>query len=320
MQNCCSEHLEYKHISVMPAESIYYLNCRPGKTFVDCTLGASGHAAAILNKITPGGLLIGIDQDIDAIKNAKKTLKPFKANIRLFNDNFINLPSILSELNISSVDGIMIDLGISLHQLKASGRGFSFNKDEPLDMRMDIRSDTRAEDLVNGCGEKQLADIFREYGDEHRAHYIARKIITERKQRAIKTSKQLADIVKSATPAKQRFKYKIHPATRVFMSLRIAVNRELERLELFMNNVPNVLSQKGRICVLSFHSLEDRIVKRSFKAMEAECICPPGFPQCVCSQKKSIRILTKKIVRPSETEIAENPLARSAGLRAAEKI
>ena len=304
----------------MPAEVLYYLDCKPGKIFVDCTLGGSGHAAAILKKITPDGLLIGIDQDIDAIENAKRVLKPFEANIRLFNDNFINLPSILSQLNLSSVDGILLDLGISLHQLKASGRGFSFNKDEPLDMRMDIRSNTKAEELVNRCGEKQLAGIFREYGDERWAHYIARRIVMERKQEAIKTSKRLADIIKSAIPKKNLFKYKIHPATRVFMALRIAVNRELERFELFMNNVPNILSPKGRICILSFHSHEDRIAKKSFKAMAKGCICPPDFPQCVCNREKLMRILTKKIVRPSESEVAGNPMASSAKLRAAEKI
>ncbi len=304
----------------MPVEVLYYLDCKPGKIFVDCTLGGSGHAAAILNKITPGGLLIGIDQDIDAIENAKSILKGFESNTRLFNDNFINLPSILSQLNLSSVDGILLDLGISLHQLKASGRGFSFNKGEPLDMRMDIRSNTTAEELVNGCEEKQLARIFREYGDEHWSHYIARRIVKERNQGAIRTSKRLADIVKSAIPKKNLFKYKIHPATRVFMALRIAVNRELERLELFMNNVPEILNPKGRICILSFHSHEDRIVKKSFKAMGKGCICPPDFPQCVCNREKLMRTLTKKIVRPSESEVAVNPMASSAKLRAAEKI
>ena len=320
LQNCSSDPLLYHHISVMPTEVLYYLDCKPGKIFVDCTLGGSGHAAAILKRITPGGLLIGIDQDIDAIENAKRVLKPFESNIRLFNDNFINLPSILSQLNISSVDGIFLDLGLSLHQLKASGRGFSFNKDEPLDMRMDIRSKIKAEELVNKYGEKELARIFREYGDEHWAYYIARRIVQERKQETIKTSKRLADIIKSAIPKKNLFKYKIHPATRVFMALRIAVNKELERFELFMNNVPDILNPKGRICILSFHSHEDRIAKKSFQAMARGCICPPDFPQCVCNRKKLIRILTKKIVRPSESEVAENPMARSAKLRAAEKI
>lgn len=320
LQNCCSKPVSYHHVSVMQNEILDYLNCKPGKIFVDCTLGGSGHAVSILNRITPDGLLIGIDQDIDAIENAKKVLKPFESIIRLFNDNFIKLPSILAQLNIASVDGILLDLGISLHQLKSSGRGFSFNKDEPLDMRMDIRSPITAEDIVNTWDQKQLAGIFFEYGDERWSHYIARKIVKERKKGTVKSSKHLAEIIKSAIPVKKLFKYKIHPATRVFMALRIAVNKELERIELFMQNVPEMLNKNGRICVLTFHSHEDRIIKKSFKSMSTGCVCPPDFPICVCSRKKLMRTLTRKIVRPSEIEIAENPMARSAKLRASERL
>jgi 16S rRNA (cytosine1402-N4)-methyltransferase len=223
-------------------------------------------------------------------------------------------------LRIAAVDGILLDLGISLHQLESSGRGFSFNKEEPLDMRMNIEASTKAEDLINSMEEKSLRNIFQEYGEERWAGQIARKIVKQRQRKAIRSSAELAQIICDAVPKKASFNQKIHPATRVFMALRIAVNRELERLDLFMENVADLLNPKGRLCVLSFHSLEDRIVKHRIKALEKTCVCPPDFPKCVCTQKKIARSLTKKVVRPTEDEIAINPMARSAKLRAAEKI
>lgn len=310
--------MSYRHIPVMLSEIIYYLNCKPGKIYVDCTLGGSGHAKAICEKIVPGGLLIGIDQDKDAIRNAKKVLKPYWSNIRLFHDNFINLSAILSQLNIAAVDGILLDLGISLHQLESSGRGFSFKKDEPLDMRMNTESSIKAEDLINRAEEKNLVRIFKEYGEERWARRIARRIVESRRDKRIGSSKELAQIVCRAVP--KRAAQRIHPATRVFMALRIAVNKELERLDLFMKNAADFLNPKGRLCVLSFHSLEDRIVKHRIKALEKGCICPPDFPECVCSKKRIVSALTRKVLRPTEEEIAINPMARSAKLRAIEKI
>jgi 16S rRNA (cytosine1402-N4)-methyltransferase len=304
----------------MLPEVLYYLNCGPGKIYVDCTLGGSGHARAICSKIIPGGVFIGIDQDIDAIRNAKSVLKPFNLTIHLFHDNFVYLSEFLQQLKIDAVDGILLDLGISLHQLESSGRGFSFNKDEPLDMRMNAESSTKAEDLINSMEEKSLRKIFYKYGEERWAGQIAKRIVKQRRRKAIKSSRELAQIVRDAVPKKVSFNQKIHPATRTFMALRIAVNRELEMLELFMENVDDLLNPKGRLCVLSFHSLEDRIVKHRIKALGKGCICPPGLPECVCNKKPMVRILTKKVVRPAENEIAVNPMARSAKLRALEKI
>lgn len=313
--------MPYKHIPVMLNEALYYLNCKPGKIFVDCTLGGSGHAKAILKKIVPAGLLIGIDQDKDAIRNARVVLKAYASNIRLFNENFIYLPELLSQLDIDSIDGVLLDLGISLDQLESSGRGFSFKRDEPLDMRMNIESSTKAENLLNRLEKDSLAKIFKEYGEERWAWQIAQKIVKVRKREAIKSTKQLSQIVCSAIPKRRRdSNQRIHPATRVFMALRIAVNRELERLDLFMEKVINLLNPYGRLCVLSFHSLEDRIVKHRIKALEKGCICPPDFPKCVCNKEKKVRLLTKKVLRPSADEIKANPMARSARLRAVERI
>jgi len=310
----------FKHIPVMLPQALCYLNCIPGKIYVDCTLGGSGHARAICKKITPGGFFIGIDQDIDAVRNAKKVLTPFDVTIHLFHDNFIYLPELLQQLKIDAVDGILLDLGISLHQLESSGRGFSFNKDEPLDMRMNITSGTTAGDLINGMEEKNLKKIFYNFGEERWAGKIAKRIVTQRRRKPIRSSRELAQIVCDAVPKKVSYKQKIHPATRTFMALRIAVNKELEMLDGFMENVADLLNPNGRLCVLSFHSLEDRIVKHRMKALEKGCICPPGLPECACNKKSLVRILTKKIVRPTEDEVANNPMARSAKLRAVEKI
>ena len=312
--------MSYKHIPVMLSEVIHYLDCKPGKIYADCTLGGSGHASAILEKIVPDGILIGMDQDIDAIKNAKKKLKPYELNTHLFHDNFINFPKILSQLNITAVDGILLDLGISFHHLESSGRGFSFRKDEPLDMRMNILSDTTAEELINTMDEKSLAEIFYKYGEERRSREIARKIVAARTKETIKSGKQLAAIVCRAIPDKISFNRRIHPATRVFMAIRIAVNRELDVLKLFMETAVDLLKPKGRLCVLSFHSLEDRIVKKKLKLLEGKCICPPALPICVCNKTRMIRFLTKKVLRPTKEEVAANPMARSAKLRVVEKL
>lgn len=312
--------MSYKHIPVMLSEVVHYLNCKPGKIYADCTLGGSGHAGAILEKIIPDGILIGIDQDIDAIKNAKRKLKPYKLNIHLFHDNFINLPKILSQLNITAVDGILLDLGISFHHLDSSGRGFSFRKDEPLDMRMNIESDTTAEELINTMDEKGLAEIFFKYGEERYSRKIAKKIVNVRKKEKIKSSRQLSEIVCGAVSGKASSRRRIHPATRVFMAVRIAVNKELNILNSFMETAFDLLKPEGRFCILSFHSLEDRIVKRKIKLMEGKCICPPALPRCVCNKTRVIRSLTKKVLRPTVEEVAANPMARSAKLRAVEKL
>lgn len=312
--------MSYRHIPAMLNEVVNYLNCRPGNVYVDGTLGGCGHARAICEKIFPGGRFIGIDQDIDAISNAETVLKDYTSNIHLFHGNFISLPEFLTQLEIDRVDGILLDLGLSLHQIENSGRGFSFRKDEPLDMRMDIQSPQTAENLINNLSQAELQKLFKEYGEEHRAKQIARNIIKTRRQKKIRTSTQLAQIIVDSIPARAASKQKIHPATRVFMALRIAVNRELERLTTFLEHAVDLLNPGGRLCLLSFHSLEDRIVKQRFKALEKGCTCPPQLPQCVCGQEPQLRILTKKVARPTAEEIAANPKARSTRLRAAEKI
>ena len=312
--------MSYRHTPAMLKEVISCLDCRPGKTYVDGTLGGSGHAGAICGRIAPGGVFIGIDQDIDAVNHAKAVLKYDDLQIHILHGNFFRLPEFFSQLKIHTVDGILLDLGLSRHQLENSGRGFSFRRDEPLDMRMDIRSPQTAGQLVNDLAQKDLQKIFRDYGEERWAGQISRNIVKLRSQNEIRTSSQLAKIVVESIPRRETFKQKIHPATRVFMALRIAVNRELERLEAFMEYAADYLNPGGRLCVLSFHSLEDRIVKQRFKALAKGCTCPPRLPKCVCGQKPRIRILTKKVARPTDEEIAANAMARSTRMRAAEKI
>lgn len=312
--------MTYRHLSVMPEETIDYLNCRPGKTYVDCTLGGAGHTRAILENIIPDGLLISIDRDLDAIRNAEHILKPYKSNVRLFHDNFVNLPGILKTLGISSVNGILIDLGLSLNQLENSGRGFSFSKDEPLDMRMDSRSEITAAEIVNRYNEKELADIFYKFGEERYSRKIAKNIVHERSSKKIASSRELAEIVKRSVPVQKAAKKKIHPATQVFMALRIAVNNELENINTFLGNVVELLDKNGRLVVLSFHSLEDRIIKHWIRDMESDCSCPPQFPKCVCNKEKLVRSVTRKVVRPSMEEIEKNPMARSTKMRVAEKV
>lgn len=312
--------MPYHHIPAMLSEVLSYLRCRAGGTYVDGTLGGSGHARAILDRIGPDGLLIGLDQDIDAIENARVVLSPFAAATRLFHANFSQLSELLAQANIPAVDGILLDLGLSLHQIEAGGRGFSFRKDEPLDMRMDVRSGTPASDLVNRLTEAQLARLFWEYGEERMGRRIARKIVEVRRRQPVTTSAGLARLVCDVVGRQSADSRRIHPATRVFMALRIAVNRELDNLEAFLQTAPALLKPGGRLCVLSFHSLEDRIVKHRLREMETACTCPPDFPKCVCGKEKTMRVLTRRAVKPKAAEIEANRMARSTRLRAAEKI
>lgn len=312
--------MAYKHVPVMREEALHYLNCAPGKSVVDCTLGGGGHAMAIVEKILPGGVFIGIDQDPEAVENAAILLASRADDIRLVNDNFVNLPHILSSLKIDAVDAILVDLGLSYDQLEFSGRGFSFRKDEPLDMRMDPQNPQKASDIINTAEVKRLTRIFRELGEEPQAGRIARKIDNRRKAAPIETTGQLEGIVRDAVGAKAAASRKIHPATRTFMALRIAVNRELEVLDSFLDDAVAHLRPGGRICLISFHSLEDRIVKRRFNKFAAGCDCPPDFPVCACGKEPVLRVLTRKVRKPSEAEVRANPMSRSAKLRAAEKL
>jgi 16S rRNA (cytosine1402-N4)-methyltransferase len=306
--------MAYRHIPVMTAEVLEYLDCRPGKIYVDGTLGGAGHARAILERSSPDGLLIGIDQDADAIAHARTVLAPYATRVRLLHANFGQLAEVLAQQGLAGVDGILLDLGLSLYHLEGSGRGFSFLRDERLDMRMDTRSGDTAEDLVNRLRAEELQRIFRQYGEERFAGRIARRIVAARRRRPIRTSSELARIVCAAVPGGGRGR--IHPATRVFMALRIAVNREIERLEDFLERLPALLNPGGRVCILSFHSLEDRVVKQRLKASQAGRRAGAAADEA----GRGLRILTRKVVRAGAEELAANPMARSAKLRAAEKI
>jgi 16S rRNA (cytosine1402-N4)-methyltransferase len=265
-------------------------------------------------------MLIGIDQDIDAIHNAEVVLKDHIQAVKLFHGNFVQAPEFLAQLDIAAVDGILMDLGLSYHQIAQSGRGFSFKADEPLDMRMDARSETTASDLIHELDEAEMAALFFRFGEERHSRVIARKIVEARRRETISTSRQLAEIISAAVPPFSRNKSRIHPATRVFMALRIAVNHELEKLEVFLKQAADLLSPGGRLCVLSFHSLEDRMVKQSMRDQQARCVCPPDFPKCICQRSPRVRLLTPKAIRPTENEIHQNPMARSTRLRAMEKL
>ena len=304
----------------MLEEAVEMLACRPGKIIVDGTLGGCGHARRICGQIAPDGVFIGIDQDRDAIDHACRVLPADDSRVHIVHGNFVDLPLFLTQLGIDAVDGILIDIGLSLHQIEASGRGFSFSRDEPLDMRMDVRSDVTAADLVASMTERELAQTFSRFGEERWAGRIARHLVEHRKTHAVTTSGQLARLVAEAVPAAAARKQKIHPATRVFMALRIAVNRELDVLDRFLATAVDLLNPGGRLCVLSFHSLEDRIVKHRFRAMANPCTCPPSFPQCVCGRQAIVRLLTRKVLRPAAVETLKNPMARSTRLRAAEKL
>ena len=307
------------HVTAMRDQAVDMLACQPGKIIVDGTLGGCGHARQICKRIVPGGTFIGIDQDQDAIDQAHRVLPIGAPWIHIIHGNFVELPLYLSQLGIDAVDGILIDIGLSLHQIEASGRGFSFNRDEPLDMRMDTRQAITAAEIVASKSDRELAKIFSQYGEERWAMRIARHLVAARQATPITTSGQLARLVSDAVPAAARFQ-KIHPATRVFMALRIAVNRELAVLDRFLGTAVDMLGSGGRLCVLAFHSLEDRIVKQRFRSMERPCTCPPSFPQCACGRRATVKLLTRKVVRPSEEEIRSNPMARSTRLRGVEKL
>ncbi len=309
----------YRHIPVMVEEVIDHLNCSPGKTYVDGTLGGGGHAKAILQLISPNGFFVGIDKDPFAIACARESLHGFNSHIQFINDDFANISQVLSLTNTSGVDGFLLDLGLSLYQLESSGRGFSFKRDEPLDMRMNPEQQITAEHIVNEFPQDGLSKVIARYGEERWAGRITKGIISARRRGRIRSSLQLAEIIKQSIPAKYRSK-RIHPATRTFQALRIEVNQELESLKIFLDYAPKFLKPKGRLCILSFHSLEDRIVKQSFKAMASPCNCPPDFPVCICGKKAQFHILTKKPVRPDGAVVQANPMARSAKLRAVEKL
>jgi 16S rRNA (cytosine1402-N4)-methyltransferase len=314
--NIPANEAESLHTSVLLEETLHFLSVLSGKTYVDATLGMGGHAQAILE--TPETKLIGIDQDEDAIRLAGKRLERFGDRVQLVKSNFSAIKEILSTLQIEKIDGLIVDLGVSSLQLDSEERGFSFRSDAPLDMRMDRGGGNTAADLLAELSEEDIANIIYRFGEERFSRRIARRIVERRKAgEPVTTTKQLAELVERSV--KRSPKDKIHPATRTFQALRIAVNREIEILEDFINDAVDVLSPGGRLVVISFHSLEDRIVKQTFQKLAGKCLCPPRIPQCVCGAAKKIEILTRKPVIAGDSEIDENPRARSAKLRAAQR-
>jgi 16S rRNA (cytosine1402-N4)-methyltransferase len=307
------------HTPVMLEKVLQSLRCKPGGIYVDGTLGGGGHARAILENTAPDGLLIGIDRDDDALLESEKRLQPFGQRKILIKGNFADIGEILTNLNIRKVDGILLDLGVSSHQLDTADRGFSFSLDAPLDMRMDQSSRYRAYDLVNLSPEKELKKVIRNYGEEPMAGKIARAILAKRASAPIRTTIELADVVCRAV-RRQGVRKKVHPATRTFQAIRIAVNQELSNLSTAMDAGIDQLGQGGRFSIISFHSLEDRIVKETFRSWEGRCQCPPGLPVCQCQREAKLRVLTRKPLRPEADESETNPRARSARLRTAEKI
>jgi len=311
-------HGEIAHVPVLLREAVDHLAPRPGGIYVDGTLGAGGHAEEVLRLSGPDGVVIGLDRDAEAVERSRERLSSYGARAVLRQANFRDLDRALADLGTAAVDGILLDLGVSWFHLRTPERGFSFMLDGPLDMRMDRSGGRTAADLVNGLPRRDLARIFGEYGEERKAGAIARAIERARARGPITSTLQLADIISSVFPP--HLPRRIHPATRSFQALRIAVNDEVEALREGLQRAHGILRPGGRMVVISFHSLEDRVVKQLFAVWAKGCTCPPRIPLCVCGQKPSVRILTKKPVSPSEDEVGRNPAARSAKLRAAEKI
>ena len=310
--------MTFRHVSVLLQETIEGLNIRPDGIYADGTLGGGGHASEVAARLTEGGRLIGIDQDADAIAAATERLKPFGDRVTIVRDNYGNMKHVLADLGIEAVDGICLDLGVSSYQLDTAERGFSYMEDAPLDMRMDRRADRTAADLVNDCTEQELFRIIRDYGEDRFAKNIAKHIVKARERKAIRTTGELADIIRGAIPMKIQVTGG-HPAMRTFQALRIALNGELQVLEDSIDEMIGLLKPGGRICIITFHSLEDRIVKNGFRRNESPCTCPPGFPVCVCGKKSRGTVVTKKPILPTEEETEENPRSRSAKLRIFER-
>jgi len=290
------------------------LAVQPGGRYVDCTLGGGGHALAILESSSPGGQLLGIDADHDAIKVAEAKLEGHRGSILLVNENFVNLQSICVKYDFFPVHGILFDLGLSSLQLNGKGRGFSFQHDAPLDMRLSPSQDVTAADIVNASSEAELAHLIRAYGEEVYSRRIARHIVNER---PIKSTLHLARTVERAIG---RRRSKIHPATKTFQAIRIVVNRELENLEVALKQAIEILGFEGRLVVISYHSLEDRIVKRFMQQEARNCICPSGTPVCICGHKARLKLINRRVVTPSLSETQLNPRSRSARLRAAKRV
>lgn len=310
--------MEFNHKSVLLKETIDGLNVKPEGIYVDGTLGGGGHSYEVCARLGEKGSIIGIDQDEAAIRAAGVRLKDFGEKVTIVRSNYCNVKSVLHELDIDRVDGIMLDLGVSSYQLDTAGRGFSYREDAPLDMRMDRRQETTARDIVNGYSEMDLCRVIRDYGEDKFAKNIARHIVRERGRRPIETTGELTEIIRGAIPMKYQKKGG-HPAKRTFQAIRIELNRELEVLSESLDDMIDILNSSGRLCIITFHSLEDRIVKNAFRKNENPCTCPKDFPVCVCGKVSKGRVITRKPILPGETELSENSRAKSAKLRIFER-
>lgn len=310
--------MEFRHKSILLNECMEGLSIKPDGVYVDGTLGGGGHSFHILERLNEKGRLIGIDQDEDAIEAATKRLAQFEKQVTIVRDNYEHFQAILSALSIPEVDGILLDLGVSSYQFDEADRGFSYRFDAPLDMRMDNRQDFTAKDLVNDYSETELYHIIRDYGEDKFAKNIAKHIVMERAKKPIETTGELAEIVSHAIPMKIRVAGG-HPAKRTFQAIRIALNRELDVLKDSLDGMMRSLKPGGRLCIITFHSLEDRIVKQCFKTAEDPCICPKDFPVCSCGRKSLGRVITRKAILPGKSEQEENPRSKSAKLRIFER-
>ena len=306
--------MEFSHKSVLLNETIENLNIKEDGIYADLTLGKGGHSKEILKKLSPEGLLIGLDQDKDAIKAAKENLKDF-SNVLYFNENFEKISDVLDNACLNMIDGALMDIGVSSYQIDNGDRGFSYMKDGPLDMRMNKENELTAKQVINDYSLDELWEIFSKYGEERYSKTIAKSIVDYRKMHEINTTLQLRDIVMKSVNTNEA-----HPEKRVFQALRIEVNRELEVLENTLEKIVDRLNKGGRLCVITFHSLEDRIVKNKFKEMSKKCICPPEFPVCVCNHEKKVKIISKKPILPSKSELKENRRSHSAKLRVCERV
>ena len=311
--------MAFEHKSVLLYETVDSLNIKPDGIYVDGTLGGGGHAYEVCSRLGKHGRLIGIDQDADAIAAATKRLEPFADKVTVVRSNYENIASVLHELGIEKVDGIYLDLGVSSYQLDTASRGFTYREDAPLDMRMDQRQEKTARDIVNGYSEMDLFRIIRDYGEDKFAKNIAKHIVMAREKGPIETTGQLAEIIRQSIPMKFQ-KMSGHPAKRTFQAIRIECNRELEVLRDSLDDMIDILNPGGRICIITFHSLEDRIVKGIFKKNENPCTCPSTFPVCVCGKVSKGKVITKKPILPSEEEMEVNSRSKSAKLRIFERV
>lgn len=311
------EERTFSHKSVLLYETVGSLNIKPGGCYVDGTLGGGGHAFEVCKRLG-SGRLIGIDQDADAIQAAGERLKPFSDKVTIVRSNYEHIETVLKDLDIPGVDGIYLDLGVSSYQLDTASRGFTYREDAPLDMRMDQRNPMTAADIINTYSEMELFRIIRDYGEDHFAKNIAKHIVRAREDHPIQTTGELTELIKAAIPAKVRAAGG-HPAKRTFQAIRIELNHELEVLEASIDTMIRLLNPRGRLSIITFHSLEDRIVKNRFRINENPCICPPDFPVCVCGKKSMGKVITRKPILPSQEELEENSRSKSAKLRVFER-